>query len=81
MDDGDGVEDTPSAAVSDLAAGGADRIGVEPRREVLPEPPEDGINPVMHREPPGAMESSSNAIVPGGPFLLKPFARLGLPLA
>jgi len=31
--------------------------------------------------PPGAMGSSSNAIVPGGPFFLKPFARLGLSLS
>ena len=49
VDDGDGVEDAITPGVTGLAARRSDRIGVEATGNVLPESPEDGINPVMHQ--------------------------------
>jgi len=80
-DDGGRVEDAMAPGVPGLAARGSDRFGVKTAAAVLPQSLQEGIDPVMHQGASLCDGSSSNAVVPGGPLLLKSFARLNLSLA
>ena len=48
--------------MAERSTDGLEGLGLKAVSDILPEPSEDGIDPVV---PPGSMGSSSNAIVPG----------------